>query len=77
MVEKYHEWCERRHASKIKPLLFLLVEFFLYVLINWIIFKVAPLWVMIITTVGLLYFFLTSSLKRYNKIKQRQKFYKE
>ena len=61
----------------ITPLLFLLVEFFLYVLINWIIFKVAPLWVMIITTVGLLYFFLTSSLKRYNKIKQRQKFYKE
>lgn len=77
MIHQYHKWHDRRHASKVKPLAYLLVEFFLYTLAVWFTFKAGPLWLTIIVGVGLLYYFLTSSLSRYRKVKERQHFYEE
>lgn len=77
MIHQYHSWRDRRHASKVKPLLYLLVEFLLYTFTVWVVFKVGPIWLTIIVGVGLLYFFLTNSLKRYLKIKHRQQFYEK
>ena len=75
MIKKYHKWRDRREASGIKPLLFLLLEFLLIGLASVLVFFIAPIWVSGIVTVALLYFFMTNCLRRYNKIKERQQFY--
>ena len=75
-MSSYYERNERRHASKIKPLGFLLVELLIYTGVVWGAFVFIPIWGAAPLGVALLYFFMTSSLKRYNKIRDRQKYYK-
>lgn len=75
MTKKYHKGQDRRHASEAKPRIFLLLEFTLLSLVAWFVFIVTPLWVAIIVIVALLYFFMTSSLKRYFNVQKRQQYY--
>jgi hypothetical protein len=75
MSNTYYDHHERRHASKIKPLAFLLVELLVYIGIVWGAFVFIPLWGAAPIGVALLYFFMTSSLKRYHKVEDRQKYY--
>ena len=75
-MSSYYERNERRHASNIKPLAFLLVEFLIYAGVVWGAFVFIPIWGAAPIGVALLYFFMTNSLKRYNRIRDRQKYYK-
>ena len=77
MIKKYHSYKDRRSSSHVKPLAFLMVEFLLLGLITWLAFIFAPLWASTLILVASLYFFMTSCLKRYRAVIERQKYYEE
>lgn len=77
MIKKYHKFKDRRHKSDTKPLLYLLVELLLISLLCWIVFQFKILILNVLVVIGSIYFFITSSWKRYQDVRERQKYYKE
>lgn len=77
MIKQYHKFKDRRHKSFIKPLLYLLMELALFIGLCWIIFQFDSLLLNVLTVVGSIYFFITSSWKRYLNVRARQKYYEE
>ncbi|UFH59534.1 hypothetical protein [Sulfurovum mangrovi] len=68
---------DRRHKSAIMPLIYLLVELVLIGILCFIVFQFDILIVNVLVVIGAIYFFITSSWKRYRKVRARQKYYKE
>ena len=77
MIKPYHKFKDRRHRSAIKPFLYLMMELALFGILCWIVFQFDILLLNVLVVVGSLYFFITSSWKRYQNVRARQKYYKE
>ncbi|MDD2451828.1 MAG: hypothetical protein PHU67_07950 [Sulfurovum sp.] len=77
MIKQYNKWKERRHRSFIKPKLYLLVELLLMAVLCFIVFQCGIVLLNVLVVVGCIYFFITSSWKRYRMVMERQKYYKE
>jgi len=73
----YHsKWSDRRSSSRVKPFIYLMVEVIILVSLCWFVSSLDILIITILVSLGAIYFFITSSLLRYNKILKRQKYSK-
>ena len=77
MIKQYHKHSDRRHRSAIKPLLYLLVELVLIGIACFAVFQLDSLILNVVIVVASIYFFITSSWKRYRMVRERQKYYDE
>lgn len=78
MIHEYRKHQDRRHKSAVKPLLYLILEFILLAIVCLMVHFLVELTIIhVLVVVGALFFFITSSLKRYRMVRDRQKFYKE
>ena len=77
MIKQYHKNGDRRHKSSIKPLLYLLVELVIMGIVCFVVFQLDSLILNVVIIVASIYFFITSSWKRYSIVKARQKYYEE
>ena len=75
-MEYHSKLSNRRRASVVKPLFYLLIEGIILVSLCWFVSFLHILLLTILVCLAAIYFFVTSSLSRYNKIKKRQKYYK-
>jgi len=75
---KYNSrWSDRRIASgDLKPFMFLIIEVIALMMVCWLVSLFGILFIAILAYLGAIYFFMTSSLPRYNKVKKRQKYSK-
>ncbi len=75
---QYHsKWSDRRTASgSLKPFIFLTIEFSALLMVCWFVSLFNILVITILASLGATYFFMTSSLSRYRKVKMRQKYSK-
>ena len=78
MIEQYHKHKDRRHKSAVKPFIFLLLELLALTLVCVLVFfQVEFVIVKVLVVLGAIFFFIMSSLKRYRRVRDRQRFYDE
>ncbi|RLA69861.1 MAG: hypothetical protein DRG09_04685 [Epsilonproteobacteria bacterium] len=69
-----NKWDERRIASGgLKPFIFLIMEIAALLMICWFVSLFGVLFITVLVSIGAIYFFMSSALPRYNKVKKRQK----
>ena len=77
MKRYYSKWSDRRTAQgSLKPFIYLVIEFIVLLMLCWFVSLFDILIITIFAGLGAMYFFMTSSLPRYNKVKNRQKYSK-
>ncbi|RRS30604.1 MAG: hypothetical protein P794_06575 [Epsilonproteobacteria bacterium (ex Lamellibrachia satsuma)] len=72
-MEYHSRLSDRRRASTVKPLVYLVIEAIILGAVCWFVSYLNILILTVLVCLGAIYFFLTSSLPRYNKIIKRQK----
>ncbi len=73
----YNKWSDRRSASgNLQPFMFLIIEVIALMMVCWLVSLFGILFITILACLGAIYFFMTSSLPRYRKVKMRQKYFK-
>ncbi len=75
-MEYHSKWSDRRTASALKPLIYLMIEVIILLMLCWFVSYLDILIITILVCLGAIYFFMTSSLSRYRKVIKRQKYNK-
>ena len=75
-MEYHSKWSDRRTASALKPFIYLMIEVIILLMLCWFVSYLDILIITILVSLGAIYFFMTSSLSRYNKVLKRQKYSK-
>ena len=67
------KWSDRRTATgSLKPFMFLSIELTALLMVCWLVSLFDILFITILVSLGVIYFFMSSSLLRYKKVKKRQ-----
>lgn len=77
MLKLYNRWLERRHSSNWKPRIYLVVEVIALLSFTAFAYLILPTPLAVVTGVGVLYYFYFSSLSRYIRVRDRQRFSKK
>jgi len=76
-MEYHSKWSNRRRASGIlKPFIYLMVEVIILLALCWFVSLSDILAITILVSLGSIYFLITSSVVRYQKVIKRQQYYK-
>ncbi|PHS42289.1 MAG: hypothetical protein COB07_00685 [Sulfurovum sp.] len=71
----YDKWADRRMSSgKLQPFIFLIMEISALLMACWFVSLFGVLFITALASLGVVYFFMSSSLPRYNKVIKRQKY---
>jgi len=74
-MRHYEKWADRRMASgKMKPFIFLAMEITALLMACWFVSLFGVIYISVLVSLGAIYLFMSSSIPRYNKVMQRQKY---